>query len=165
MFQHDNAQPHVAGICTQFLLAENVPIPWPAYSPDMSPIEHVWCLGCSEWTCTTECSSSSHNPTTSHSHWIGVGQHSTGHNQQPDQLYVKEMCRTVWGKRWSHQTLTGFLIHAPTLFLGYLWPTNAYLYSQWCEIHRLGPDMNSVKSLKLLHVVFTFLCILQQTPK
>ena len=43
MFQHDNAQPHVARICTQFLEAENVPVlPWPAYSPDMSPIEHVW---------------------------------------------------------------------------------------------------------------------------
>ena len=43
MFQHDNARPHVARICTQFLEAENVPVlPWPAYSPDMSPIEHVW---------------------------------------------------------------------------------------------------------------------------
>ena len=43
MFQHDNAQPHVARICTQFLEAENVPVlPCPAYSPDMSPIEHVW---------------------------------------------------------------------------------------------------------------------------
>ena len=27
----------------QFLEAENVPVlPWPAYSPDKSPIEHVW---------------------------------------------------------------------------------------------------------------------------
>uniref|UniRef100_A0AAZ3R4Y1 Tc1-like transposase DDE domain-containing protein n=1 Tax=Oncorhynchus tshawytscha TaxID=74940 RepID=A0AAZ3R4Y1_ONCTS len=43
MFQHDNAQPHVARICTQFLEAGNVPVlPWPAYSPDISPIEHVW---------------------------------------------------------------------------------------------------------------------------
>jgi hypothetical protein len=43
MFQHDNARPHVARICTQFLEAVNVPVlPWPAYSPDMSPIEHVW---------------------------------------------------------------------------------------------------------------------------
>ena len=42
MFQH-NAWPHVARICTQFLEAENVPVlPWPAYSPDMSPIKHVW---------------------------------------------------------------------------------------------------------------------------
>ena len=43
MFQHDNALPHVAKICTLFLEAANDPIlPWPAYSPDMSPIEHVW---------------------------------------------------------------------------------------------------------------------------
>ncbi len=29
--------------CTQFLEAENIPVlSWPAYSPDMSPIEHVW---------------------------------------------------------------------------------------------------------------------------
>uniref|UniRef100_A0AAZ3QDS3 Tc1-like transposase DDE domain-containing protein n=1 Tax=Oncorhynchus tshawytscha TaxID=74940 RepID=A0AAZ3QDS3_ONCTS len=43
IFQHDNARPRDARICTQFLEAENVPVlPWPAYSPDMSPIEHVW---------------------------------------------------------------------------------------------------------------------------
>ncbi|ROL50816.1 Septin-4 [Anabarilius grahami] len=42
MLQHDNARPHVARICTQFLEAENIPLlAWPAYSPDMSPIEHV----------------------------------------------------------------------------------------------------------------------------
>ncbi len=45
------------------------------------------------------------------SHWRGVDQHSTGHNQQPDQLYAKEMCCTEWGKWWSHQILTGFLNH------------------------------------------------------
>uniref|UniRef100_A0AAY5KQ81 Tc1-like transposase DDE domain-containing protein n=1 Tax=Esox lucius TaxID=8010 RepID=A0AAY5KQ81_ESOLU len=43
MFQHDNARPHVARIRTQFLEAENIPVlAWPAYVPDMSPIEHVW---------------------------------------------------------------------------------------------------------------------------
>ncbi len=43
MMQHDNARPHVARICTQFLEAEYIPVlAWPAYSSDMSPIEHVW---------------------------------------------------------------------------------------------------------------------------
>ncbi len=43
MLQHDNARPHVTRICTQFLEAENIPVlAWPAYSPDMSPTEHVW---------------------------------------------------------------------------------------------------------------------------
>ncbi len=43
MLQHDNARPRVARICTQFLEAENIPVlSWPAYSLDMSPIEHVW---------------------------------------------------------------------------------------------------------------------------
>ncbi len=43
MLQHDNARPHVARICTQFLEAESIPVlAWPAYSPDMSPTEYVW---------------------------------------------------------------------------------------------------------------------------
>ncbi len=43
MLQHDNARPHDSRICTPFLEAENIPVlAWTAYSPDMSPIEHVW---------------------------------------------------------------------------------------------------------------------------
>ncbi|MGL5103486.1 MAG: hypothetical protein ACRC6N_13345, partial [Plesiomonas sp.] len=45
MLQHDNAGPHVARICTQFLEAENIPVlTWPAYSPDMSP-DTDWFIG------------------------------------------------------------------------------------------------------------------------
>ncbi len=43
MLQHDNARPHVARICPQFLEDEtNLVLAWPAYSLDMSIIEHVW---------------------------------------------------------------------------------------------------------------------------
>ncbi len=45
MLQHDNAWPHVARIGTKFLEAENIPVlAWPAYSPDMSPIEYWYAL-------------------------------------------------------------------------------------------------------------------------
>ena len=47
---------------------------------------------------------------------------------------------------------------------GHTWPTAAYLYSQSCEIYRLGPNEfiyislhNSAKSLKMLYFAFLFL--------
>ena len=60
---------------------------------DMSHIEHVWDA---LYQCMTVGSSSRQYPVTSHSHWRRAGQHSTGHNQQPDQLYAKEMCCATW---------------------------------------------------------------------
>ncbi len=76
-------------------------------------VSHWACLGGSGSTYTAACSSSCQYPATSHSHWRGVDQHYTGHNQQHDQLYAKEMCCTAWGKWWSHQILTGFWTPPP----------------------------------------------------
>ena len=43
ILMHDNARPHVATICRQFLNRNNINIlPWPAMSLDMNPKEHIW---------------------------------------------------------------------------------------------------------------------------
>ncbi|KAJ8888465.1 hypothetical protein PR048_007955 [Dryococelus australis] len=43
IFQQDNARPHVTRNVQAFFNERRVPLlPWPAHSPDMSPIKHVW---------------------------------------------------------------------------------------------------------------------------
>lgn len=41
IFQQDNARPHTARM-SQACLRQVATLPWPARSPDLSPIEHVW---------------------------------------------------------------------------------------------------------------------------
>jgi transposase len=43
IFQQDNVRPHVARVCPDFPANHNInPLDWPPYSPDLSPIEHLW---------------------------------------------------------------------------------------------------------------------------
>ncbi|GFY24436.1 hypothetical protein TNCV_1014841 [Trichonephila clavipes] len=45
IFQQHNALPHVAKTVRDFCSAQPMQfLPWPAYLPDMSPIEHMWDL-------------------------------------------------------------------------------------------------------------------------
>ncbi|GFV01403.1 DDE_3 domain-containing protein [Trichonephila clavipes] len=43
LFMEDNARPHQANIVYECLQSDDITcMDWPAYSPDLKPIEHVW---------------------------------------------------------------------------------------------------------------------------
>ncbi len=45
VFQQDSAKPHTAAITTAWVRSRRVRVlNWPACSPDLSPIENIWCI-------------------------------------------------------------------------------------------------------------------------
>uniref|UniRef100_A0A9J7YAI0 Transposase n=1 Tax=Cyprinus carpio carpio TaxID=630221 RepID=A0A9J7YAI0_CYPCA len=45
LLMQDNARPHVAGVCQQFLQDEGIDaMDWPAHSPELNPVEHIWVI-------------------------------------------------------------------------------------------------------------------------
>ncbi|GFT74056.1 transposable element Tcb1 transposase [Trichonephila clavipes] len=45
IFKQDNARPHVARIVQRFFVNPQIELlPWPARSPDLSPIENMWSM-------------------------------------------------------------------------------------------------------------------------
>ena len=109
MLQHDNARPHVARICTQFLEAENIPVlAWPAYSPDMSPIEHVWdALDRRIRQRVPVPANIEQLRTAIEEEWTNIPQATI--NNLINSMRRRCGC-TAWGKWWSHQILNGFRI-------------------------------------------------------
>jgi disulfide oxidoreductase YuzD len=94
-------------------------------------------------------------------------------------IYMTDSLVMVWAViRYGQRTQLHFELikipyrdpeaHCEAHFFCYLWPTDAYLYSQSCEIHWLEPNefisidwfphrnCISVKPFKLLHVAFMF---------
>ena len=134
MFQHNLARPHVARICTQFLEAENGPVlPWPAYSPDGSPIEHVW--DALDWRVPERVpvpDNIQQLRTAIEEERDNIPQATINSMRRDESHCMRQMVVTPDTDSFSDPH--------PYLFLRYLWPTDANLYSQWCEIHRLGPN-------------------------
>ncbi|UYV66734.1 hypothetical protein LAZ67_4002715 [Cordylochernes scorpioides] len=81
LYQQDNARPHTARISQQALQDVQM-LPWPPYSPELSPIEHVWDI-------------------------IGRRLHALPHPRSEDELwqmnYVKAMDRNAIGFAYLKQ--------------------------------------------------------------
>ncbi|GFT21740.1 DDE_3 domain-containing protein [Trichonephila clavipes] len=98
IFQRDNARPHTAGVAQDFLRHFQT-FPWPARSPDLSPVEHVW-------DHLKRQMSSCHSV---HDLEIGcsrlVGPSASGQHKVPNQLNARPCGGMYCSWRWSNALL------------------------------------------------------------
>ena len=104
-FQHDNARPHVARVCQDFLANNNiVPLDWPPYSPDLSPIEHLWDE--LDRRVRRRRNTPQHSRATANNIAGRVGEHPNEKNQRTGELHAKENQGGDKCERGTHQILT-----------------------------------------------------------
>ncbi|GFX74719.1 transposable element Tc1 transposase [Trichonephila clavipes] len=90
IFQQDNVQPHVARIVQRFFINHQIELlPWPACSPDLSPIENMWSMVAQRLTQITS------PATTSDQHWQCVEVAWSAVPQEHIQRLFESMLRRV----------------------------------------------------------------------
>ncbi|GFU66816.1 transposable element Tcb1 transposase [Trichonephila clavipes] len=90
IFQQDIARPHVARIVQRFFVNHQIELlPWPASSPDLSPIENMWSMVAQRLTQITPPAA------TPHQHWQRVEASWSAVPQKHIQSFFESMPRRV----------------------------------------------------------------------
>ena len=104
VLQDDNARPHRARIVQQFLQQNNMDhLDWPAGSPDLSPIEHVWYILAQR---VRQSSTTTNAPTFGRSLAGGVEGDIPATDCQTHQEYASSLCGLHRCNRWTYAILT-----------------------------------------------------------
>ena len=154
MFQHDNARKDLYTIPGNLKMSQL----FHGLHTHMSPIEHVWdALDQRVRQCVRVPANSQQLHTAIEDEWDNIPQATIN-------SLIASMRRKCVALHEAYRAHTRYwlVFWSTPLPLRYLWPTDAYLYSQSCEIHRLGPNefisidrlpymnCNSVKYLKIV---------------
>ena len=131
MFQHENA---LQGCVHNSF---NCKFPSSSIVCIFRRVTHWACSGCSGSTCTTARANIQQLRTAIEEEWDNIPQATINSliNSMQRRCVVLDEANGGHTRYWLVFWSTTLLF-----FLRYLWPTDPYLYSQSCEIHRLGPN-------------------------